>query len=122
MGLFEQSQIPLNAAIKAMKLDQGAAAIMEQPERLLEVHIPVRMDDGTVQVFTGYRCQHSTVMGPAKGGVRYHQNVNADEVKTLAFWMTCKCAAVRRRQGRHHRRRDEVVGTGTGSPDPRIHR
>lgn len=92
MGLFEQSQIPLNAAIKAMKLDQGAAAIMEQPERLLEVHIPVRMDDGTVQVFTGYRCQHSTVMGPAKGGVRYHQNVNADEVKTLAFWMTCKCA------------------------------
>lgn len=92
MGLFEQSQIPLNAAIKAMKLDPNAAAIIEQPERTLEVHIPVRMDDGTTQVFTGYRCQHSTVMGPAKGGVRYHQNVNMDEVKTLAFWMTCKCA------------------------------
>jgi glutamate dehydrogenase/leucine dehydrogenase len=92
MGLFEQSQIPLNAAIKAMKLDPGAAAIIEQPERMLEVHIPVKMDDGSVQVFTGYRCQHSTVMGPSKGGVRYHTNVNADEVKTLAFWMTCKCA------------------------------
>lgn len=92
MGLFEQSQIPLKAAIKAMKLDPGAAAIVEHPERLLEVSIPVKMDDGHVEVFTGYRCQHSTVMGPAKGGVRYHQNVNADEVRTLAFWMSCKCA------------------------------
>ena len=50
------------------------------------------MDDGSVQVFTGYRCQHSTIMGPAKGGVRSHPAVNMDEVKTLAFWMTCKCA------------------------------
>lgn len=92
MGLIEQSQIPLNKAIKAMKLDPGAAAIIAKPERTMEVQIPVKMDDGTVQVFTGYRCQHSTIMGPAKGGVRYHPAVNMDEVKTLAFWMTCKCA------------------------------
>ncbi|MDY6087657.1 MAG: Glu/Leu/Phe/Val dehydrogenase [Succiniclasticum sp.] len=92
MGLIEQSQIPLNKAIKAMKLDPGAAAIIAKPERTTEVQIPVKMDDGSVQVFTGYRCQHSTIMGPAKGGVRYHPAVNMDEVKTLAFWMTCKCA------------------------------
>jgi len=58
----------------------------------LEVSIPLKMDDGSTKVFTGYRSQHSTVLGPAKGGVRYHQNVSLDEVKTLAFWMTCKCA------------------------------
>lgn len=92
MGLIEQSQIPLNKAIKAMKLDPSAAAIIAKPERTTEVQIPVKMDDGSVQVFTGYRCQHSTIMGPAKGGVRYHPAVNMDEVKTLAFWMTCKCA------------------------------
>ena len=92
MGLIEQSMIPLNKAIEAMKLDPGAAAIIAVPEKTTEVHIPVKMDNGKVQVFTGYRCQHSTIMGPAKGGVRYHTAVNMDEVKTLAFWMTCKCA------------------------------
>ena len=92
MGLIEQSMIPLNKAIKAMKLDPSAAAIIAVPEKTTEVHIPVKMDNGKVQVFTGYRCQHSTIMGPAKGGVRYHTAVNMDEVKTLAFWMTCKCA------------------------------
>ena len=92
MGLIEQSMIPLNKAIEAMKLDPSAAAIIAVPEKTTEVHIPVKMDNGKVQVFTGYRCQHSTIMGPAKGGVRYHTAVNMDEVKTLAFWMTCKCA------------------------------
>lgn len=92
MNLFEMSQIPMKAAIKAMKLDPSAAAIIENPERTLEVSIPVKMDDGTVKVFIGYRSQHSTVMGPAKGGVRYHPNVCLDEVKTLAMWMTTKCA------------------------------
>lgn len=92
MNLFEMAQIPLNKAIEVMKLDQNAAAIIACPERTLEVSIPVKMDDGTTKVFTGYRSQHSTIMGPAKGGIRYHQSVNMDEVKTLAFWMTCKCA------------------------------
>lgn len=92
MNIFEMAQIPLNKAIETMELDAGAAAIITVPERTLEVSIPVKMDDGTTKVFTGYRSQHSTILGPAKGGVRYHQNVSMDEVKTLAFWMTCKCA------------------------------
>ena len=92
MNIFEMAQIPLNKAIETMELDAGAAAISAVPERTLEVSIPVKMDDGTTKVFTGYRSQHSTILGPAKGGVRYHQNVSMDEVKTLAFWMTCKCA------------------------------
>lgn len=92
MNIFEMAHIPLNKAIEVMQLDAGAAAIIAAPERTLEVSIPVKMDDGTTKVFTGYRSQHSTVLGPAKGGVRYHQNVSMDEVKTLAFWMTCKCA------------------------------
>lgn len=92
MNIFEMAKIPLNKAIETMKLDAGAAAIIAVPERTLEVSIPVKMDDGTTKVFTGYRSQHSTILGPAKGGVRYHQNVSMDEVKTLAFWMTCKCA------------------------------
>lgn len=92
MNIFEMAQIPLNKAIETMELDAGAAAIIAVSERTLEVSIPVKMDDGTTKVFTGYRSQHSTILGPAKGGVRYHQNVSMDEVKTLAFWMTCKCA------------------------------
>lgn len=92
MNIFEMAQVPLNKAIATMQLDPGAAAIIAAPERTLEVSIPVKMDDGTTRVFTGYRSQHSTILGPAKGGIRYHQAVNLDEVKTLAFWMTCKCA------------------------------
>ena len=92
MNIYEMAQIPLNTAIAAIGLNPGAAAIIAHPERTMEVSIPVKMDDGTTKVFVGYRSQHSTVLGPAKGGVRYHQNVSMDEVKTLAFWMTCKCA------------------------------
>ena len=76
MNLFEMAKIPLNKAIEVMKLDPSAADIIATPERTLEVSIPVRMDDGTTKVFTGYRSQHSTIMGPAKGGVRYHPGVN----------------------------------------------
>ena len=64
------------------------------PERKLQVAVPVKMDDGTLHVFDGYRIQHSTARGPAKGGIRYHQDVTLDEVKALAMWMTWKCAVV----------------------------
>lgn len=64
------------------------------PERELKVAVPVRMDDGTTHVFEGYRIQHSTSRGPAKGGIRFHPNVNPDEVRALAAWMTFKCAVV----------------------------
>ena len=99
MDLFEMAKIPMEAACKKMKLDPGARAVIEQPERTVEVHIPVKMDNGSIQVFTGYRSQHSTILGPGKGGVRYHQNVNLDEVKTLGFWMACKCAVAGLRYG-----------------------
>ena len=67
---------------------------LKYPERELKVAIPVRMDDGSTKVFEGYRIQHSTSRGPAKGGIRFHPDVNQDEVRALAAWMTFKCAVV----------------------------
>jgi glutamate dehydrogenase (NADP+) len=67
---------------------------LSQPKQFLEVSIPVRMDNGSLQVFTGYRCKYDDTRGPAKGGIRYHVNVDPSEVKALAFWMTFKCACV----------------------------
>lgn len=92
MSLFEMAKIPMDKACKLINLDPNAEAVISQPERTLEVSIPVKMDDGHVQVFTGYRSQNSTILGPVKGGIRFHQNVSMDEVKTLGFWMTTKCA------------------------------
>ena len=69
-------------------LEDSIYEILKEPERVLEVSIPVKMDDGTVQTFTGYRAHHSTILGPAKGGVRFHPNVTLDEVKALSAWMT----------------------------------
>ena len=94
MNIFEMAKIPLDKASELIKLDEGVSKLLAQPERTLEVSIPVRMDDGRLEIFMGYRSQHNTALGPAKGGVRYHQNVNMDEVKTLAFWMTFKCAVL----------------------------
>lgn len=81
-------------AAKILGYDAADYEAVKYPERELAVSVPVRMDDGTVQVFQGFRVQHSTVRGPAKGGIRYHQNVNKDEVKALSAWMTFKCAVV----------------------------
>ncbi|EAX47020.1 Glu/Leu/Phe/Val dehydrogenase, C terminal [Thermosinus carboxydivorans Nor1] len=93
-NIFEMAKKNLEKAAAAMKLDPKVAKILEQPERTLEVSIPVTMDDGRIEVFTGYRSQHNTALGPAKGGIRFHQDVTMDEVKTLAFWMTFKCAVI----------------------------
>ena len=72
----------------------GMRRVLREPRRELTVHFPVKMDDGSVKVFTGYRVQHNLGRGPAKGGIRYHQDVSLDEVKALAMWMTWKCAVV----------------------------
>lgn len=98
---MEQNYNPYDNVLKVV---QDAAAILgysdsdieaiKYPERELKVSIPVRMDDGTTHVFQGYRIQHSTSRGPAKGGIRFHPDVNADEVRALAAWMTFKCAVV----------------------------
>lgn len=79
---------------RKLGLDRGIVDILAQPERSLELALPVKMDDGNVRVFTGYRVQHSSARGPYKGGVRYHPEVTLDEVKALATLMTWKCAVV----------------------------
>jgi glutamate dehydrogenase (NAD(P)+) len=81
-------------AADKLNLDEGMKAILSKPKRELTVNFPVRMDDGSFRVFTGFRVQHSLTRGPAKGGIRYHQDVSLDEVKALAMWMTWKCATV----------------------------
>jgi glutamate dehydrogenase (NAD(P)+) len=81
-------------AAKKLNLDEGMWKVLRQPTRELIVHIPVGMDDGSIEVFTGYRVQHSIARGPGKGGVRYAPDVSLDEVRALASWMTWKCAVV----------------------------
>jgi len=89
---FEIAQMQIEKAAKKMNLDPNILAQLKEPERVLMVSIPVKMDNGAVKVFTGYRAQYNTARGPAKGGVRYHPNVTLDEVKALSAWMTWKCA------------------------------
>jgi glutamate dehydrogenase (NAD(P)+) len=88
------AQQQFDLAADRLNLDPGLRRVLREPRRELIVHFPVKMDDGAVQVFTGYRVQHNLGRGPAKGGIRYHQGVTLDEVKALAMWMTWKCAVV----------------------------
>jgi glutamate dehydrogenase/leucine dehydrogenase len=81
-------------AADALELDNDTREMIKFPERVLMVTVPVRMDDGHIHHFEAYRVQHSSVRGPAKGGIRYHPQVTLDEVKALATWMTWKCAVV----------------------------
>lgn len=82
-------------ATKYLNLDDGVREYMRYPHREFTVNFPVRRDDGSIEMFTGYRVHHSTVLGPSKGGIRYSLNVNLDEVRALAMWMTWKCALVK---------------------------
>jgi glutamate dehydrogenase (NAD(P)+) len=91
-SLYEQALEVFRQAAKVMQLDPNIQRFLEGPQRTIIVEFPVLMDDGRVEMFVGYRCQHSTALGPAKGGIRYHPNVTLDEVQTLAFWMTWKCS------------------------------
>ncbi|HHW31038.1 MAG TPA: Glu/Leu/Phe/Val dehydrogenase [Clostridiaceae bacterium] len=84
----------LENAAKKLGLHENEYAELKYPERELKVSLPVKMDDGSIKVFEGYRVQHSTVRGPAKGGIRYFHDVNSDEVRALAAWMSLKCAVV----------------------------
>jgi glutamate dehydrogenase/leucine dehydrogenase len=91
---FEVAQKQLDDAAKIIKLDPDLHAILREPERVIKVSIPVRMDNGKVRVFQGFRSQHSHALGPTKGGIRYHPNVSEGEVKALSMWMTWKCGVV----------------------------
>src|ERR671922_1961806 len=89
---FEVALKQLDEAAKLIKLDKGLHQVLASPKRVLTVSIPVKMDDGTIKVFTGFRSQHNDARGPYKGGIRYHPQVTIDEVKALSMWMTWKCA------------------------------
>src|ERR1039458_6473499 len=91
---YDSAMENFNLAADALQLDENMRNMIRSPERILEVSLPVRMDNGHIQSFVGYRVQHSTARGPAKGGIRYHPGVTLDEVKALATWMTWKCAVV----------------------------
>ena len=88
------AQQQFDIAADRLNLDPGLRQVLREPRRELHVTFPVKMDDGSVRVFRGYRVQHNLGRGPAKGGIRYHQDVSIDEVRALAMWMTWKCAVV----------------------------
>ncbi|HEZ1478622.1 TPA: Glu/Leu/Phe/Val dehydrogenase [Neisseria meningitidis] len=88
---FEIARKQVKTACDRLKTDPAVYEILKSPTRVLEVNFPVKLDDGTVKTFTGYRSQHNNAVGPYKGGVRFHPGVNLDEVKALSIWMTIKC-------------------------------
>jgi glutamate dehydrogenase len=91
---YQNALDQLHTASSIMNLDQNVVSYLEHPQRLLKVAIPVKMDNGATKVFTGYRSQHNNACGPYKGGIRFHQDVNEDEVKALSMWMSFKCAVL----------------------------
>jgi glutamate dehydrogenase (NAD(P)+) len=91
---WEAQAARFDEAARHLNLDPGIWKVLRYPSREIIVHIPVSMDDGTIEVFTGYRVQHSISRGPCKGGIRYAPDVSLDEVRALASWMTWKCAVV----------------------------
>lgn len=91
---YEIVQKQIEQAALHLGIPRSAIEILKRPKRVLTVHFPVKMDDGTVRVFEGYRSQHNDAIGPVKGGIRFHPNVTLDEVKALSMWMTFKCGVV----------------------------
>ncbi|MEL6822108.1 MAG: Glu/Leu/Phe/Val dehydrogenase [Calditrichota bacterium] len=91
---FENALKQFDRAADALELNANQIVMIKEPRRVTEVNLPVNMDDGKIQLFKGFRVQHSIIRGPAKGGIRFHPGVSVDEVKALAFWMTYKCAVV----------------------------
>ncbi len=94
MKLLTSTQDVIKEALDKLGYDEGMYDLLKDPIRMVEVRIPIRMDDGKVKVFTGFRGQHNDAVGPTKGGVRFHPDVDYIEVKALAMWMTLKCGIV----------------------------
>lgn len=94
LNLFTSTQDVIKDALNKLGYDEAMYELLKEPLRMLHVRIPVKMDDGTTKVFTGYRAQHSDAVGPTKGGVRFHPMVSEEEVKALSMWMTLKCGIV----------------------------
>ncbi len=91
---FETAKRQIDIVADILDLDVGTREVLKHPKRELTVNFPVRMDDGSYRVYTGYRVQYNMARGPSKGGIRYHPQVTLDEVRALAAWMTWKCAVV----------------------------
>lgn len=94
LNLFTSTQEVIQEALNRLGYDEAMYELLKEPLRMLQVRIPVKMDDGTTKVFTGYRAQHNDAVGPTKGGVRFHPAVSEEEVKALSMWMTLKCGIV----------------------------
>ncbi|PMC80797.1 Glu/Leu/Phe/Val family dehydrogenase [Anaerococcus hydrogenalis] len=87
---LQAAQLQIKKACEKLKLEPAVYEILKDPQRFIEISIPIKMDDGSLKVFKGYRSAHNHALGPSKGGVRFHQNVNAEEVKALSTWMSLK--------------------------------
>ncbi|MGD6792668.1 Glu/Leu/Phe/Val family dehydrogenase [Metabacillus indicus] len=94
LNLFQSTQTIIKEALGKLGYSEEFYDLLKEPVRMLTVRIPIQMDDGSVKVFTGYRSQHNDAVGPTKGGVRFHPEVNEDEVKALSIWMSLKCGIV----------------------------
>ncbi|MFB6181975.1 MAG: Glu/Leu/Phe/Val dehydrogenase [Candidatus Magasanikbacteria bacterium] len=91
---FQDALNQLDKAAEIIGLEKGVKKILSYPDRVLEVFVPIKKDDGKVEIFKGYRSQYNNALGPYKGGIRFHPGVNKEEVKALSFWMMIKCAVV----------------------------
>ncbi len=94
LDVLKSTQIVIQQALDKLGYPQEVYELLKEPIRMMTVKIPIRMDDGTVKVFTGYRAQHNDAVGPTKGGIRFHPNVTEKEVKALSIWMSLKCGIV----------------------------
>jgi len=91
-NVFEMAQAQVKTACDKLGMEANVYELLKEPRRVIEVNIPVKMDDGSIRIFKGYRSQHNDAVGPTKGGIRFHQNVSLEEVKALSIWMTFKCS------------------------------
>ena len=91
-SIFDNAIARLDTAFANAEIEPEVLEQLKHPKQILEVSVPVRMDNGSLKIFTGYRVRHNDALGPTKGGIRYHPNVTREEVMALAFWMTLKCA------------------------------
>jgi glutamate dehydrogenase (NADP+) len=93
-SVFKNAKKQLEKASSHVVMSKDVEKILENPKQMVQVSIPLRKDDGSLEIFEGYRVQHNDIRGPSKGGIRFHPDADLDEVKALAFWMTFKCAVV----------------------------
>ncbi|WP_300360626.1 Glu/Leu/Phe/Val dehydrogenase [Fusobacterium sp.] len=92
LNVFEMAQAQVKNACDKLGMEPNVYELLKEPQRVLEVNIPVKMDDGSIRIFKGFRSQHNDAVGPTKGGIRFHPNVSLEEVKALSIWMTFKCS------------------------------